>query len=65
MKRFSLRDLFWLILAIAILCGWALDHREKARLESAIAERDEAVRRLTIDLTGSPPSPGMFRANVE
>ena len=30
MKRFTLRDLFWLVLVVGMGCGWSMEHRRHA-----------------------------------
>lgn len=37
--KLTLRDLFWLILVVACLCGWWREHRAKVQQEVAFRER--------------------------
>ena len=36
--KFTLRDLFWLSLVVAILCAWGLDRMRQAKREKAIID---------------------------
>jgi hypothetical protein len=38
MKRFSIRDVFWLVLVVAMGCGWWLEHRWQERLIDKLRE---------------------------
>jgi hypothetical protein len=57
--RFSVREIFWLILVVALALGWWIDHTvryhevvkasERYREEVAARERDLAVLRQVIE----------------
>jgi hypothetical protein len=57
MKKFSLRDLFWLVLVVAILCAWRLSFRKQAseigRLKkvASILELERTFRETEITRT--------------
>jgi C4-dicarboxylate-specific signal transduction histidine kinase len=34
--KFTLRDLFWLTVVVAILCGWWLQHRRSEELQNQL-----------------------------
>ena len=45
MKRFTLRDLFWLILVAAIGFGWLMDRKEWQKTEDAYLRLLDECRR--------------------
>ena len=50
MKKFTLRDLFWLVLVVAILCGWWLDRGRQAKETRTLRVDMERLGRQAIDL---------------
>ena len=56
MKKFSVRDLFWLVLVAAILCGWWLSYRRQASEIERLETEWKAWPRLRVY-----PSPGLIR----
>ena len=45
MFRFSIRDVLWLTVVVALACGWALEHRQLTAVRSAL-QIEQAQQRL-------------------
>jgi hypothetical protein len=44
MFKFTLRDLFWLTIVAAILCGWWLQHRREQQASAMLTSENERLR---------------------
>jgi hypothetical protein len=51
MKKFTLRDLFFVTPLVAMACGWWVDHR---RMESRNRELNAAIRELGQAMEAQP-----------
>lgn len=58
--KISVRDLFWLVLVVAILCGWWLEQREMTRLREETAKREKALHAVGVDMTAAQSSTFTF-----
>lgn len=47
MLRFTIRDVLWLTVVVALVCGWLSDH---ARLKLLLAEADVKIRQWEISI---------------
>jgi len=47
MLRFTIRDVLWLTVAVALVCGWLSDH---ARLKLLLAAAEVRIRQWEISL---------------
>jgi len=50
LPRFTLRDLFWLVLVCALAVGWGVDRVRINQKERALDEQTENVRQWESDL---------------
>ena len=65
MFRFTIRDVLWLMVVVAVCCGWLTSHRATVDAERELKERSEGWAKLISD---NPPSPGLkgpaFRVQI-
>ena len=47
LPQLSLRDLFWLVVVVAMGCGWWVDHRRSGDLAKREAQRYQELRRIS------------------